>query len=264
MKTLKVRLAYQAPMTGIPSAQMIFGAICHGLKAVHGQKTLESFLNSIEENPQTFAISSLFLANTLPLPLDIEPARIDDLELDRDALTTIKKLKKVRFISQPLFDLYKQDRDQFNRTFLSNWVKGTYLFNEKHMLLHGKDEHEYFSSVVVKKHVATRNKWAFKDDDKALFYTSRLVYSKGTVFEFYIYGDDENLRLIQKVFERLIYFTLGWLSNILKWITKTHFNPFMLPLTMIRQYLDIFNVRHIFCEMIQGFEAYFIIINRWN
>jgi CRISPR type III-A-associated RAMP protein Csm4 len=178
----------------------------------------------IDTDKQSFAVSSLYLANTLPFPLDIEPARMDDTELNQDALSTIKKLKKVRLISKYLFDRYKEDANQFNQTFITKWLNGHYMF---------KEEDDLFSSVVVKKHVATRNKWALRDDEKALFYTHRFVYSQNTLFDCYIYGEDTIIDSIKETLEHLVYFTFGGKQsiglNLFKYVdlhkAKTYIGP---------------------------------------
>lgn len=214
MKTVKLKFSYQGPITQLPTSQMIFGALCHGIKSIHGNDVLESFLTLIEKDSKIFAVSSMQIINTVPFPLNVEPKRLEDAELDQAILTKVKQLKKVRLISLKLFEAYKQNPDAFNEEFISRWLDGTYVFNDKHMLLHDQEEEAFFRSIQVKKHVATRNKWSLDDDEKALFYTSRLIYSSNTEFECYLYTNDQVLSWIIEALEQLIYINFGGKKSI--------------------------------------------------
>ena len=61
---------------------------------------------------EMFAVSSVFLGDTLPFPLDIEPPRVDLSALDKEAFAKFKKIKKIKFISKSLFETYKNDLEK--------------------------------------------------------------------------------------------------------------------------------------------------------
>jgi len=222
MRTYRIRFLYQDPLTRVPTAQAVFGALCHGFMATYGKDALEDLLSNIAAHRTQFALSSMFLSDTLPFPLDIEAARLDENDLTKETLSKIKKLKKVRFISNKLFYQYKRDTQMFNATLLEEWLGGQYRFNSKHQLLHHVDEKEHFDAIVMKINVATRNKWGLVDDEKELFYTASSVYSEGTMFDCYILLSDELKQKFEHVLEKFSLFVFGGLQsigyNVLKYV----------------------------------------------
>jgi CRISPR type III-A-associated RAMP protein Csm4 len=214
MTIQRFRFTYERPLTAIPSAQAIFGAICHGLKDVHGTDVLSSFFDDILSGGASFAVSSMYLADTLPFPLDIEPPRLDRDDLTKETLTTIKRLKKVRYLSTSLFDAYKKDPLRFNEELLGHWLSGEYVLSEKHHVLHDASESGRFDAITMKQHVQTRNKTGLTDDDKELFFTASLLYTQNTAFDFLVRADGTWSDRIHQVFETLGILSFGGLRSI--------------------------------------------------
>lgn len=209
MKTFRIQLLLNGPLTYLPDSQTLFGALCYLLESAMGKDELESFLHLVHQKKKKFAVSSVFLHDTLPFPIGIEPSPIAKEEMNPENYTKLKKTKRIRWMSRRLFELYKKDMKQFNQFFYQQMTKGEYHFFEKLELLVHREERPSFSQIEIKKYVATRNHVSLIEEEKDLFYTSKIYFSKDTMFDVFLYCTEDRMLWIEKALQQSRYITIG-------------------------------------------------------
>jgi len=191
MKTYRLQFILESRLTQIPDSQTIFGAFCFGLKAVFGSSYLESLLSNLHQKNASLVISSMFLHDTLPMPMNIEPKKIEMENLNSIDFQKIKKLKKVQYMSLNLFKEYLQNSEPFLSSFYQRLINESYVIHDKHRVIIDKHQLDYFDSIEKKNDVATRNHVSMIEEEKSLFYTPHLIYTHQTVFDVYIKTTDD-------------------------------------------------------------------------
>ncbi|MCX7786408.1 MAG: hypothetical protein N2442_01770 [Spirochaetes bacterium] len=89
---LRLRSSLATPLVG----DTLFGHVCWGIVRTKGEKDLLEFLESCEQDPTFFSISSAFPADTLPIP--ILPSSKETLTPSLSQYGKKKKNKKKRYI----------------------------------------------------------------------------------------------------------------------------------------------------------------------
>jgi CRISPR type III-A-associated RAMP protein Csm4 len=214
MSLYQIQLKVLGNLTSIADSQQVFGAICESYKQLYGSIKLDEFLHQIYEKKEKCAVSSLFLVDTLPMPLDIEASKIDISALSEADMIQIKKIKKIKFISVKLFKLYRENTKHFNETLIQNFRNKLIVYIPKHELICHQDEQSFFGEIDKKSLIMTRNKVSLDDDEKKLFYNPRLIFSKDTVFDVYLDTNSTRFDEIIKAIEQTKYLSFGGKQSI--------------------------------------------------
>lgn len=215
MKTYKFKFKPCGPISKIPDSQSFFGAISTTIKNYYGKEILEDFLKDMEMKKYSFIVSSFFLENTLPIPLDINPEFIDGNLITLDIINKLKKAKKIDKISLSIYLDYKSDYNTFNKEYYSNIMNGEYILLEHLNLLIKKEElNNYSLKKTFRDDIYTRNRINI-GQDADLFYTNLIYCDENLVFDAYIkFNDDETLNKIVKAIEKHKYLSIGGKRSI--------------------------------------------------
>lgn len=209
MKTYRIQFKLQSRLTQIPDSQTIFGAFCFGIKAIFGQSYLESLLANLQLSKESLIVSSMFLHDTLPMPMNVEPKKIELETLNPLDFQKIKKLKKVQYISLNLFKQYLKEPEPFLSSFYHKLVNQDLIINEKHHVITEKSLENYFDCIDIKSDIATRNHVSLVEDEKSLFYTPHLMYTPDTIFDVYLKTTDELWNDVHQMLTTYSRFTMG-------------------------------------------------------
>lgn len=209
------RLVFSAmgPLSDLPDSQTVFGALCYLYRDVYGSDQLESLLGSLEKGNQQLITSSMFLHDSLPMPLNIEPYFIRLDQLNDDQFPLLKKTKKIRFISRSLFNAFQKDHETFNKDFYNHIFTNHYHLIPEHRLLIHKDEKEAFESYHKIESLMIRNQMGYLED-KQLFYTVQVRYSEHTRFNVYIDATEYLLEQIIHAFQKVKHVSIGGKKSI--------------------------------------------------
>lgn len=123
MRTYKVTLKPQAPLTSVPSSETLFGALCWGIRLLYGESKLREMLSGFVSDDPAFVISSSFpvsSSGTLFFPKPkikrLNPEEIRDVakayskfeyknpkESLFEVVDKYKKFSKIPYLSETLF-----------------------------------------------------------------------------------------------------------------------------------------------------------------
>lgn len=215
MKIYKLKFTPVGPINKVPDSQTFFGALCNVIKDTSGSDILEELLKPMEKKDYPFIVSSFFLENTFPIPLDINPDLIDLNEVDSKTISTLKKLKKVDSISIGVFKDYLKDYETFNKEYYSKFINKEYLYvHHNNLVIKNTEAQEYFNDKICTTIIRTRNKINY-EEDTGIFYNSVTYYEQKVKFDCYIkVKDDDIFQLIIKSLKSLVYLPVGGKRSI--------------------------------------------------
>ena len=202
-----VKFKLLSHLMNIPNSQSIFGTICHYYEDKYGKEKLEEILEKENSNNPVFVVSSMFIDNVLPLPMDFIPKRSNNIELKDVKL--FKKVKKVKFMSLNLFKELKKDKIKFEDSFYSNISSGKYVIEEG--IIWDKNLDSNIAKPKVKDEIRTRVNVL----DEQFYQDIIKHYSDDTTFVFYvdIKNKDYEDELIE-LFKSLKYVNIGGKKSI--------------------------------------------------
>lgn len=194
-----------SPITKIPTAQTIFGTICHYYENEYGTKELEILLDKFANDNPSFIVSSMYLNNLLPVPQNFLP-HLEKIKNQEDAALS-KKVKKIKYFSKKLFLLYQEDHLKFQDQFYNNLINGNYKISQDGIAMF-KDEDSVKSFVKT-----TRTRVHIHEEQ---FYQDQVImYEIGTIFEFYLDLLDQTLLpKLEALFKKMKYITFGGHKSI--------------------------------------------------
>ncbi len=194
-----------SPITAIPTAQTIFGTICHYYENEYGTKELEILLDKFSNDNPSFIVSSMYLNNLLPIPQNFMP-HLEGIKNQEDAALS-KKVKKVKYFSKKIFLLYQEDQTKFQNQFYNGLINGNYKINQDGIVML-KDEDCAKSLVKTTRTRVNINKEQFYQDEV-------IMYETGTIFEFYLDLLDQTLLpKLEALFKKMQYVTFGGHKSI--------------------------------------------------
>lgn len=210
MKTYKLTFELLGPLTRIPNSMTFFGAICHAIKSRYDKIQLESWLLSIKEKPSRFSVSSIFIKNTLPFPLDINPVFSHEGQHDLSNATQTKLIKKVSLISPMMYQIYVSNPQEFNQNFYHHFSCGDYCLALGYsLLIHRNEETQYSKKANYITTINTRNKVNL-GQDTSLFYDKVMYFSKGYLFDAYISVEKEqDFLMVEEALKKLELLSMG-------------------------------------------------------
>ncbi|HHU55706.1 MAG TPA: hypothetical protein GXZ48_03325 [Acholeplasmataceae bacterium] len=179
-------------ITEIPNSQSIFGMICYAYSEKYGQVELEAMLARFYNGNPDFIISSFFLHDLLPMPLDISHYHPN---LSKEKLIKLKNAKKIKYISKSIFQEYLNNLDDFNKKYYENIFNNNYVIVNNEYLVK-REEQKKFENYIFKEEMHIRN----YVDEKELFYNNCKYYHKDVAFDLYvkINNDEEKITNLLK------------------------------------------------------------------
>jgi CRISPR type III-A-associated RAMP protein Csm4 len=194
MKRYIIRFKPLSVITELPDGQKLFGAFCYSYNRLYGEEKLEKMLECQYANP-TIIFSSLFFDNVLPCPMDFMPNRLKNPSLID--VKESKKYKKIKFFSKSVFNDYKNNKEEFEKSFyLSFDSKYRIIKNE---LLCSKNENIVYNYVKDSRTRNSSDRELFKDqvfylDENMMMYAYMDIYDEGITEN--ILGVIKNMRYI--------------------------------------------------------------------
>lgn len=196
MKTYKAVFHPEGPLTRIPDAQTVFGALCQAFSQSQGTAKLEEYLTSFDAKP-ILVHSSMFPDGLFPAPKEalVSLSQINQLignapaDVKLALLSQVKQYKKVQYISEGIFRQFVQN-DQFEelkRQILMS-ADPQVIFSPKERVqgiiaLQDKSENLSFQTAAA---VQTRNSSIVNTVDRELFYQKELFFSKTSNLALYL------------------------------------------------------------------------------
>lgn len=211
MSVYCVRLKALSVLTKFPDAQTIFGAFCYKYLHLFGKEKLDALLSEEYSNP-FFAISSLLYENTVPVPLDFAPRRKTDLSCIKiEDNYLFKKIKKIKFFSIGIFNLYKQNKELFEEQFYDKINTDFEIINSEIICL--KNENMCKEKYYV---VDARTRNSFSTEDKKKLFKDEVMYiNDNVVFSVYVLINNQKYENeIIETFSRMSYTSLGGFKSI--------------------------------------------------
>lgn len=195
-----------SPITAIPTAQTIFGTICHYYENEYGTKELEILLDKFANDNPSFIVSSMYLNNLLPVPQNFTLPK-KDIKNQEEA-TSIKKIKKIKYFSKKIFLDYQENPTKFQDLFYDNLLNDKYKIEPKNGILMFDDED--YTKIQLK---TTRTRVNINEEQ---FYQDEVImYETGTIFEFYLDLLDQTLLpKLEALFKKMQYVTFGGHKSI--------------------------------------------------
>lgn len=215
MKIYKLKFTPVGPINKVPDSQTFFGALCNAIKGANGSDFLEELLKQMENKEYPFVVSSFFLENTFPIPLDINPELIDLNEVDSKTISILKKLKKTESISIGVFKDYWENYESFNNSYYSKFINKEYLYvHQNNLVIKNTETQEYFNNKICTTIIRTRNKVNY-EEDTGIFYNSVTYYDQNVKFDCYIkVKNDDIFRIIIDSLKSLVYLSIGGKRSI--------------------------------------------------
>lgn len=210
MKIHKVIFTSQSVINELPNSQTIFGAICSILDQTQGDKSLNEYISSFSTSAK-FIHSSMFLNQTFPMIKrrlfslsDVnEIVKTSENNKKLDVLGSIKKYKKISFVSRKIYETYISE-GKLNDLKIDLLEKPS-SFSLNNSILSFSDE-SILSNTLS--NIMTRNGFSENGIDKTLFYTTNIYYPKETEFCIYI-KTEETKKYLEDIFKYFEYFGIG-------------------------------------------------------
>ncbi len=194
-------------LTGIPDSQTFFGGFCYYYLKEYGEEELTSFLKKAEEGNPDFIVSSFFVKDFLPQPMNLffKPLK----EVDRKNTTKLKKIKKINYWSISILKDYYANPEEFCENYYQRIISNNYLIIDSEYLVKENEKLNYTTPFFVEE-LITRNYVAENVEDKKLFYNVVMYNNENTSFSVYIKYLNEGIReKVEKVISKMIYISLG-------------------------------------------------------
>jgi len=207
MKLLAFKFKPLGRLTKIPDSQSVFGMLCYAILEKFGEEKLSQILNRFANNNPDFIVSSFFLHNLFPYPMEITMPYQPNLTPEHTI--KLKELKKVRYISKDIFKAYLQDKNEFINTYSEKVFIGEYVIVQKEYLV-TKEEQSQFSEQLLKKEIQIRNLVGETKEDKQLFYNELIYCRDGVYFDLYVLVLNQDIKEdIIKLISSLQYVSIG-------------------------------------------------------
>ncbi len=196
-------------LTGIPDSQTFFGGFCYYYLKEYGEEDLTSFLKKAEEGNPDFIVSSFFVKDFLPQPMNLSFKPLVKEEADRKNTIKLKKIKKINCWSISILKDYYANPKEFCQQYYQRIISNNYLIIDSEYLVKESEKLNYITPFLVEE-LITRNYVAEDPDDKKLFYNVVMYNNENTLFSVYIKYLNENIReKIEKVISKMRYVSLG-------------------------------------------------------
>lgn len=212
MKTYKAVFKTGGPITRIPDAQMIFGAVCQSILLQYGESELESYLHSFDETPW-FVHSTMLPDGLFPAPkkslMDIsevqKTARSEKKGSQRiQLLSEMKKYKKIAYVTEDVYQNYIAT-DRFSALLARLAINGGNAdirpLKDGARVLSFSDK-ETADSFKMKGQLQIRSGSLKNQVEKDLFYQKQLFLSESSQLVVYIKSNisEEKLASILSLF----------------------------------------------------------------
>lgn len=189
MKTYCATFKADSSLTGLPSAQTIFGALCQIIVDAKGQEALQDYLDSFDHSP-VLIHSAMYPADLFPMPKQNifpltfvnEAVHAASSESRLAAMAEYKKYKNIRFVSQKILETYVLPCkfEQLRKDLLYQPQQFQLLDNG--ILRCSGETSDYEQRTVLQ----TRNGQKGLMTEKDLFYQTQIYPSKNQKFSIYL------------------------------------------------------------------------------
>lgn len=197
----------------LPSAQTIFGAICHILLYTQGEKAFKEYINSFDKKPLLIH-SSMFPMNMLPMIsqnlFTIEYINKNILkekpENQLAYLAKMKQLKKIRYVDEKVYDKYLLPRkfEELQDDIISN--KNIKIENQ--CLCFKEMDVSYNLFQQMNTHVRKKDYYVGKSDDNSLYYDESFYCGQDDCFCVFV-KSNQSIDKIENIFKYSHMFGFG-------------------------------------------------------
>ena len=214
MNLYKVEFVCESRVNRLPDAQTVFGSLCQILKSIYGESSLEEYLHSFDSEPWLIH-SSMYPEKLYPmikkslysvgivnhLVKNAEPQ--DQLK----ALSDCKKYKKIRYISEKLFQDYilSDQSNKLNQDIMETMER----FNLENNILQYSDENLDFKSETKLSTRVTIDKMdRAEGKERSLFYDTDLFLEPGQKL-YMLVRSSKPIEELEQLFSWVDYFPMG-------------------------------------------------------
>jgi CRISPR-associated protein Csm4 len=227
VKTYQVKLTPKSQFHAFPTSDTLFGALCWGIKRLHGEDKLHQILAQFDTNSPPFILSSAFpmLENRQgktmaffqkPVSIGLKASDIEGIanKLSENnfkksqvkAITGYKKFKKYEYISETILGELletKSDRDIFEEYLITNEIKssGNMLMkkSEHDSFFEGK-EHDIMKVSTVQKNSIDRLTMSTGEEGQTFY--EQEIYTSG-IFRLHFLIKTSDIEFLLPVFKYL-------------------------------------------------------------